>query len=549
MLCIINTSIPGYEICFKTLIGKSNIDQARSMMATTWYDEAAEDDLFLFLDADQTFASQDIISLINLKSEIAVGIYPSMGKYPCCRPFNFEKFSTGEDDRLFYGATGFMLIRKSIMHRVLKLIEDENFGISRFHVSQEHPNVIPFFKQRLIKSETLEGKNEWLGEDYSFCWAARKVGCVIRSHMSPTIGHEVTQHLTYYPDNYKVKTWEKDTIVYFAGFSRLMWSATDPETKGLGGAETAIIRLSEYWASKGKKVFVYGNVQEGVFNGVNYLNFEKFSLRDIYNVLILWRSYGIQALPFVRAEQIIVDMHDLYGLHYNIVNEFSSKVNKIMVKSNFHRDNMQLNGKEKFTVIENGTPGGVSVTAEEKWNHRYKLIYASSYDRGLLEILKYSFPLMKRIEKDIELHIYYGDELLDETLKQEIGKYITQDGIFHHGKVSQKELLKIKEQMGFHYYLATHGETDCISIKESAIRGCIPVLSTLGAFGDLDRNYMIKVPGNPTSFETHQIAVDIVIGLIRDKEKYIQVVDTILSKSKDIPSWDVVGEKWMKEFF
>ena len=39
-----------YKITRKYLAGKSNIDQARSIMITEWYDSADNDDLFMFID-------------------------------------------------------------------------------------------------------------------------------------------------------------------------------------------------------------------------------------------------------------------------------------------------------------------------------------------------------------------------------------------------------------------------------------------------------------------------------------------------------------------
>src|SRR5207237_979504 len=52
--------------------GLSNLDLARSILLTEWYDNAADDDLFLFVDSDQTFTAEDVHALIDLGGDVAV---------------------------------------------------------------------------------------------------------------------------------------------------------------------------------------------------------------------------------------------------------------------------------------------------------------------------------------------------------------------------------------------------------------------------------------------------------------------------------------------
>lgn len=545
---LLSVSIPGYQIDFRTLIGKSNIDQARSMMITDWYDNSRDDDLFLFIDADQTFAGDDIQALINLQTDIAVGVYPSMGKYPCCRPIDFEKFQTGEDTSLYYGATGFMLIRRPILVRMEKFIQDENFGVSRYYISKESPNVIPFFKQRLIRSETIpDAIPEWLGEDYSFCWVARRLGGTIKAHMSPTIGHEVTQRLFYFPEEYKRKIWDRQSIVYYCGAGMVPWAPTDPETKGLGGSETAVIQLTRYWARFGYQVTVYGNVDEGVFENVQYLNYRKFNINDKFNVIILSRSYGFAQLPSIRANRVFVDLHDIGGNQYQIIGDYFPMIESIMVKSRFHRSCYPPSWQSKIQVLENGVPEKYFVpppSVEEKWNNRFRLIYASSYDRGLFEMLQWSFPIIKKAIPEVELHVYYGALPVYVDLINSLRPLFQQDGVFEHGRVSQDRLFQLKRESGIHFYISTQGETDCISIKESALAGCIPVVSSLEIFAE--RPYTIRVPGNPREYQTHRDAAATVIGLLNNRQLFEEAYQRVIRESEKILNWRSVAQSWLQ---
>src|SRR3989338_3800682 len=115
----------GYKVNHRFLCGKSNLDQARSMMLTDWYNKAQEDDLFLFIDSDHIFDITDIKRVVNIGGDVACGIYPNSLGRTTSYLLNPTDFVNGEDNRLLYGATGFMLIRKPILKKVAKLLELE----------------------------------------------------------------------------------------------------------------------------------------------------------------------------------------------------------------------------------------------------------------------------------------------------------------------------------------------------------------------------------------------------------------------------------------
>ena len=71
-----------------------------------------------------------------------------------------------------------------------------NDKVDRVSIDNENQNSIPFFRTRFAKNPYPDSKQKgliWLGEDYSFCWLARKVGGTIRAVPLPTMGHEVMQ--------------------------------------------------------------------------------------------------------------------------------------------------------------------------------------------------------------------------------------------------------------------------------------------------------------------------------------------------------------------
>jgi tetratricopeptide (TPR) repeat protein len=149
------------------------------------------------------------------------------------------------------------------------------------------------------------------------------------------------------------RVWKSDEICYYATFGKAHFEQWGPENLniGLGGSETAVIRLSKEWANKGYKVIVYCDcgAQEGLHDGVLYIPYYKFNPRDSFNIFINWRSNTLAGK--IKAKKFVIDMHDLFA-----EDQFKDhgKYDKMMVKSQYHRSLAKNIPDEKFINISNG---------------------------------------------------------------------------------------------------------------------------------------------------------------------------------------------------
>lgn len=618
-------NIGEYAVNVSLLTGKSNIIHARSILLTRWYDQStSDDDLFLFLDSDQTFNKLDIEALINLNSDVACGVYVNSQGSPNCYPEDHISFysmdSTNRNINLLYGATGFMLIRKPVLHKIIQYLKDKQYSSSsgdiRFWISSQENNIIPFFRTQIIESELNPGtQKEWLGEDYSFCWLVRQVGGTIKGYLSTTIGHEVSQ-IKYYepgsedqkliprmtsnneeerkkinidnssnrkkinssndrisngkyyipdqsiPENLKQKMidslqlstqsnhhkWKENTVVYYTGISKVLWS---PNTSGLGGSEKAVVNLTRYWAQNGYEVYVYGNVIPGIYEKVKYFKYNEFEIKDYYYNLILWRGFGLQILPICQSVRIFVDLHDNTDKRmFNYFNNITNKITRCMFKSMMHRNLFKSVIPDHITAV---IPNGVETEHFDSIHpiperNPFRLIYTSSYDRGLLHMLKFGWPIIKSYVPQAEFHIYYGMELVPEEYRKELEPFLQQNGIFDHGRQSHEVICQAFLESNIHYYLTTCPvtEIDCISVKESAYAGCIPVLSTLAVFNE---RIGIHIDGDPTTPEMQEHAAKIIIKLLTDAQQ----CEDIRNKLKPMiraqtPTWEEIGHIWTNFF-
>jgi len=342
----------------------------------------------------------------------------------------------------------------------------------------------------------------------------------------------------------------KYDIAYFAGGFSIRW---DPTSKSLGGSEQAIVQLSESWVKLGKKVVVYGNTQELTQNGVDYIDWKKFPFNETYDIVVLWRTYGmVCGLPFnLKANHIWLDLHD--GNYPKELKEmwyrYGTKINKIFFKSEFQRElfERELRIKilpERYTVIANGVRiEEFAVNKDNVKRNPFRFCYCSCYTRGLGQILQYVWPIIKKAEPRAEFHIYYGmDSVNNDEFKKSMYSLLASMGVMDHGRQPMDVIIREKYMSNFHLYLSRdESEIDCITIKESIVAGAIPLISTFGIFKEREGLHFDLRDSSPNAYAN--IAANILEVM---KDPTLDVYRETLKKSRTIESWVNISAKWLE---
>jgi hypothetical protein len=351
-------------------------------------------------------------------------------------------------------------------------------------------------------------------------------------------------------------------IVYFTGISGLKW---DPEDKTLGGSEQAVVHLSENWVKQGKSVVVYGffNEEKNV-NGVEYKHGNTFPIDKKSKVLILWRSLAVVVFLEIEplADKIILDLHDNFSYtlaHFDRPKllKLLEKVTKANFKSEYHKKCFEefIQGKiepSDYNIILNGIRiesfKNIKCLNDDKIIIRnpYRFCYCSSYDRGLEYILTYMWPHIYKQEPRSEFHVYYGmNHIYDENFKDRLKQLLAQPGVMDHGRQSMDMVIREKHLSTFHLYLSnSDAEIDCISVRESLVAGCIPVISNSGVF--IER-HGLQFNCDPTNAELGKIIAEDLVNKMRDSQ-FVSNARQQLMASDTIIDWFDVAKKWLDTF-
>ena len=351
-------------------------------------------------------------------------------------------------------------------------------------------------------------------------------------------------------------------IVYYCGLGSIVWN---PSSDDLGGSEQAVVNLSEEWQKMGRSVAVYGNFpfRQRQINNVDYFHSKYFKLQTTYEVLILWRLFGIT--PFFqygftfKAKYLAIDLHDnLVGYHAlkQYLQLDQSNINSLMFKSEFHQLSPKLLSKVFFPdqvkqiIIPNGLRINEFETNQEGvWRNPYRFCYVSCYTRGLIPILRYIWPKIYEFEPRSEFHIYYGTSLINNPeILQELSRLLAQPGVCDHSRQSVKVVARERYLSTWHlYYTNSLAEIDCISIRESCLAGCIPIISDCNLFGE---RIGIHIPWREVNKDNDfSLAIDKIKELISMSPENIALIRDHLTSSNELSiSWKTVAERWLETF-
>lgn len=458
------------------------------------------------------------------------------------------------------------------------------YKFKRFHQNHSTNNCMAY-KKEYLKNHSYESNLD-MDEEKSFTnnfteqmIQLQSIKCIIvSSHNMNTFNNrqiyiggscntdstliEVTEHeLKYYIPDFFVNSMKQIfvkeersiyDIVYYTGAFNIQ---LNPKDKSNGGSEQAIINLSEMWAKKGLKIAVYANItKDFIHNLVEYKKWETLNFNHIFNKIILWRTNGfISSVPFnLQANTIYWDLHDNFikqdqiSLYYK---KYGYKITKIMVKSKYHLESFENYFKVKlsndqYCII----PNGILVDKFSKnWDsckrNPYRFCYVSYYTRGLLHIIPNIWYIIKQMEPRAELHLYYGMEMFtDENLIKQLKMITAFPGVIDHGRQSIDMIVREKYLSSFQLYITnTIAEIDCISIRESLVTGCIPLISNFGIFAEREGIHF-ELKENDTEC-MKQIAINIV-NILKNQDKN-NILRDVFKKSSSIISWDEIAELWL----
>jgi 2-polyprenyl-3-methyl-5-hydroxy-6-metoxy-1,4-benzoquinol methylase len=347
----------------------------------------------------------------------------------------------------------------------------------------------------------------------------------------------------------------KMKIGIFCGRTPEPWGP-DAIIRGCGGSEEAVLQMAYRLVARGCDVEVFNQppYPYSILGGVLWLDQAELDPLERYDVLIDWRNSNIfNSVLNYKAEQKYIWLHDV---PHSLSRATVEKVDGIFVLSEFHKSLLPNFAKDKAIVTGNGIDLGMFENIKRE-NHPHKMVWTSSYIRGL-EPLLISWKDIKKRVPDAELHIMYGWETTDVNppfprpqyieWKNRIEDLMKQPGITHYGRLPQSKVVEIMAQCGVFPYYTAFPEISCISCMKAQAAGAVPITSDYGALAETNKSgLMLPLCKNANPYTDYEMFTDALVGLLKDEDEQKELRQKGLGKYKDF-AWEGITDQWYKIF-
>ena len=366
----------------------------------------------------------------------------------------------------------------------------------------------------------------------------------------------------------------------------LTYDGSTLEKRGLGGSESAVIRMAQELTKIGFHVTVYNDCISddsipGVYDGVDYTPVSAAVLSSIdYDVVIVSRSVKpiVEDWPLIaKSKHVCLWMHDTFcegddQIEY-LIN--IGKLNEIFTLSDWHtgyvthcdhgfRRNYDVLKNHVFMTrngIGNMNPGWIDIRDKDS----NLFVFNASVTKGMIPLVKQIWPEVKRRIPDAKLKIVGGYYKFREAAgpdqqQKDWTELMMQYGgdIEFTGVITQQEISDILRKASYMIYPVGFPETFGISTLE-ALAHNVPLITC--QFGALEEtaidlaSWKIKYPVEP-NWAMQWLNQEQQVNLFVDK--VVEAYNTpylhqqkmyACNQIKDICTWDTVALQWKQHLY
>jgi glycosyltransferase involved in cell wall biosynthesis len=355
---------------------------------------------------------------------------------------------------------------------------------------------------------------------------------------------------------YKPRSHTLGELAIHTGPGWQRWSPLDIESKGLGGSETAAVKVADALSELGWVVTVYGDVEQGVHGNVVYRHVETFDPLERRDVFISSRYPELFDRP-INARFKALWAHDT-DFGDRLTPERASRIDDVLCLSGWQQMNLVRLYPfldDRIQIIRNGIDLSLFNSNGSRPKRHQRVLYTSSPDRGLDVLLELWPRIRKRVPRAKLAYayapVYYEIAKQDPVVGAHaalIEKLSRQKGVENLGSLSQPDLAEVMRQSlvwTAPSYNTPHQapffETSCIGAMEAQAAGLHVVASAWGAltetvtFGDL-------IDAEPASEQwKDRLVAGIVDGLThRPTQEHAQMNGPLAAAEL---GWDGVAEQ------
>lgn len=375
--------------------------------------------------------------------------------------------------------------------------------------------------------------------------------------------------------------------IAFVDVLGLTYDGSTLTKRGLGGSESAIIRISEELSKIGFDVTVYNDCtsddsKPGVYGKVQYKPLHEANSLDTpsYDVVVISRSVTAILQSWTvceRSKFVTLYLHDTFcegddQIEY-LIN--TGKLQEIFTLSDWHTGyvtHCDHGFRRNYDVLKNHifmTRNGINATPKEWVDVREKdpnlFVFNASVTKGMVPLVKQIWPEVKRRIPEAKLKIIGGYYKFREAAGPDQQQKDWEEMSLQHGKdihftgvITQPEISDILRKASYMIYPVGFPETFGISTLE-ALAHNVPLITC--QFGALEEtaidlaSWKIKYPVEK-NWSMQWLNQEQQVNLFVDK--VLEAYNTpylhqqkmyACNQVKDICTWDTVALQWKQHLY
>jgi len=329
-------------------------------------------------------------------------------------------------------------------------------------------------------------------------------------------------------------------ISIWTGLAFEHWGPPSVDHGGIGGSETAAVRMAHHLACLGHEVTMFGDhegfsgpwtaveQEDGHLKATSHVSYVPFreaianpSMLDCDVFVSSRDKTTLRLLKPSSAKVRVLWVHDVH-----VGDDWESEVtlfDRIYCLTNWHKRyfcEMYPHVDEAKVVV---TRNGIEPErfADLDWVKKGpSFVYSSSPDRGL-DILLDTWPSIREFCPEAALRVFYGFENMRKLALQQRNQAtlklvdymqgrvdsMVDEGVIYVGRIGQAELARFHREALVWYYPTAFFETSCITALEAQAAGCAVVSTKLAGLAETASMWPL-ISGRNKSAEYQRSALD-----------------------------------------
>lgn len=322
--------------------------------------------------------------------------------------------------------------------------------------------------------------------------------------------------------------------------------------RGVGGAEKALIQLSQALVDRGYHITVYNDPREWIDNGsFQFRPFSDFVIEDTNRILITFRGPHEFTRFIPSAKKHIGWSCDQYTVG-DYAPWYRSVDNMVLISPYHQLDHTMrayIDRVDKIKITDLGVLKSEYKDFDVSKKVPYQVIYCSQPDRGLNILSEYWDEIIQRVPQ-LQLNIFGGFSLwngwndLDSQFRV---KWLGKKNVIYHGKVDRQTLVNYQHTSEALLYPCIFPELFNISTAECLSAGNYCITSSAGAI-DTTNFGAGKITGLPSNVGFKEKFINEIVSFFEKPIEARQAIQTTYHidglKRFD---WDVIADYWEKE--